>query len=120
MIGFISLILSGCAIYYHDPDSGAEHIWGFGHLAMKAAPPADGKKALIRRVTLAGMALGMDNGSLGISIGWDQRERIIVYDENTAITIQRPPSNDFFNFIIKSYPSSINIYENNTIQMVPP
>jgi hypothetical protein len=102
----------GCAIYYRDADSGAEHIWGFGHLAMKATPPLEGKQALIRRATLTGIALGVDDGSLGLSLGWDQRERIIVYDENTALTIQRPPSNDFFYFKIGTYPLEINSTNN--------
>jgi hypothetical protein len=100
--------VAGCAIYYRDADSGAEHIWGFGHLAMKATPPLDGKQALIRRATLAGVALGIEDGSFGMSVGWDQRERIIVYDENTALTIQRPPSNDFFYFKIGSYPFELD------------
>ncbi len=94
----------GCAIYYRDEETGAEHIWGFGHLAMKATPPLDGKQALIRRATLTGVALGIEDGSLGMSIGYDRRERIIVYDDNTALTIQRPPSNDFFHFKIGTYP----------------
>jgi len=100
--------LIGCAVYYRDRESGADHIWGFGHLAMKATPPLDGKQALIRRATLTGIALGIDDGSFGMSVGWDQRERIIVYDENTALTIQRPPSNDFFYFKIGSYPFELD------------
>ena len=96
--------MSGCAIYYRDADSGAEHIWGFGHLAMKATPPLEGKQALIRKATLTGVAVGVDDGSFGLSIGWDQRERLIVYKESTALTIQPPPSDDFFYFKIGSYP----------------
>jgi len=103
----VGFYVAGCAVYYRDRESGAEHIWGFGHLAMKATPPLDGKQALIRRATLTGIALGIDDGSFGMSVGWDQRERIIVYDENTAITIQRPPSNDFFYFKIGTYPSNL-------------
>lgn len=99
-----SLILPGCAVYYRDRDSGAEHIWGFGHLSMKVIPPGEGKQAIVQRSTLTGAAVGIDNGSLGISVGYDQREHILIYDENLALTIQRPPSNDFFYFKIGSYP----------------
>ena len=97
-------LLSGCAVYYRDRESGAEHIWGFGHLSMKVIPPLEEKQALIQRTTLTGVAIGMDNGSLGMSVGFDQREHILIYDENVAITIQRPPSNDFFYFKIGTYP----------------
>ena len=94
--------MAGCAVYYRDRDSGADHIWGFGHLAMKVGPTLNEKQALIQRTTLPGVAVGMDNGELGLSFGWAQREHILIYDENTAISIQRSPSNDFFDFEIGS------------------
>ncbi|MGH7773247.1 MAG: hypothetical protein ACREQA_13555 [Candidatus Binatia bacterium] len=31
-------VLAGCAVHYLDPDTGAEHVWGFGHLVMKVQP----------------------------------------------------------------------------------
>lgn len=101
LIGFL---LSSCAIYYRDRDTGAEHIFGFGHLSVKTIPPHEGKQALVQRMTLTGIAVGMDNGSLGMSAGYDRREHILIYDENVAITIQRPPNNDFLNFKIGTYP----------------
>lgn len=100
----IELLMSSCAIYYRDRDTGAEHIFGFGHLSVKTSPPKEGKQALIQRMTLTGLAAGLDNGALGVSAGWDRREHILIYDENTAITIQRPPSNEFFYFKIGTYP----------------
>jgi hypothetical protein len=97
-------VFSGCAVYYRDRESGAEHIWGFGHLATKVTPPLEGKKALIQKMTLTGVAVGIDNGSLGISVGYDEREHLLIYDENTAISIQRPPSDDYLFFKIGTYP----------------
>lgn len=105
----VSLHVCGCAVYYRDRESGAEHIWGIGHLAMKVAPTSNEKQALIQRTTLPGLALGLDNGELGISIGWAQREHIFIYDDSTALTIDRPPSNDFFEFKIGSYPAKTSV-----------
>ena len=104
LLVLVGLLLSGCAVYYRDRDTGAEHIWGFGHLAVKTVPPNEGKQALVQQMTLTGFAIGMDNGSLGVSAGYDRREHILIFDENTAITIERPPSNDFFNIKIGTYP----------------
>lgn len=98
------LLLPGCAVYYHDRAAGIDHIFGFGHLSMKVTPPEEEKQAIVRRATTTGFAVGMDNGSLGMSVGYDQREHILIYDENVAITIERPPSNDFFQFRIGTYP----------------
>ncbi|NKB82590.1 MAG: hypothetical protein GKS05_12020 [Nitrospirales bacterium] len=96
--------VAGCAVYYRDRESGAEHIWGFGHLAMKVTPPLEGKKALIQQMTLTGVAVGTDNGSFGVSVGYDEREHLLIYDANTAIAIRRHPSNDFFYFKIGTDP----------------
>lgn len=109
-----SAFFSGCAIYYRDRDSGAEHIWGFGHLSLNVTAPSEGKQAIIQRATLTGISASMDDGSLGISAGYDRREHIIIYDENTVITIQRPPSNDFFYFKIGSLPIELNKESNIT------
>jgi len=95
LLGF-PISMSGCAIYYHDAKTGAEHIWGFGHLVTKVTPPADGKQAVIRRATLTGLALGVEDDSFGFSAGWDRRERITVYDGNTFLAIQRPPATTSF------------------------
>lgn len=102
----IGLLLSSCVRYYDD--SGAEHIWGFGHLVLKVATPAKEKQAIMQRSTITGIAVGLDNGSFGLSLGWDQRERILIYDENTAISIQRHPSNDFLRFDIGTYPPNLD------------
>jgi len=108
----LGTVMSGCAVYYRDRASGAEHIWGIGHLSMKVAAPYEEKQAVIQRSTLTGIAAGMDNGSLGVSVGHDQREHILIYDQNTVITIQRPPSNDFFYFKIGSMPIEVDASAN--------
>lgn len=114
ILALLSLLLSGCAIYYRDRDTGAEHIFGFGHLSVKTIPPHEGKQALVQRMTLTGLAAGLDNGSLGVSVGWDRREHILIYDENVAVTIQRPPSNDFFYFKIGTYPPDLGVKAEST------
>ena len=110
----MGIILSSCAVYYRDRDTGAEHIWGFGHLAVKTIPSHEGKPALIQRMTLTGIAVGTDNGSLGVSAGYDRREHILIFDENAAITIERHPSNDFFYFKIGTYPSDLETPQETT------
>jgi hypothetical protein len=96
--------IPGCAIYYRDAETGAEHIWGIGHLATKVTVPEDGKQALIRQATVAGVAIGMEEGVVGMSAGWDQRERIVIYDENASIAIQRTEDDNFFLFKFGSQP----------------
>jgi len=92
--------ITGCSIYYHDPQSGEDHIWGIGHLAMKALPAADGKQAIARKTTLTGVSVGVEEGSLGLSVGWDRRERIEVFSQSTSLLLERPSNGDFFAFRI--------------------
>ena len=40
---------AGCAVYFHDVETGADHVWGFGHLAMKVAPESEGKQAVMKK-----------------------------------------------------------------------
>ena len=53
-LGVASVVSSGCAIKHYDASTGTEHLWGFGHLKMKAAPSAgivktrtDGQRLLV-------------------------------------------------------------------------
>lgn len=49
LIYFSSVVQSGCALHYYDTESGAEHIYGFGYLVMKAPPPQSGQRALMKQ-----------------------------------------------------------------------
>lgn len=103
----LGFLLSGCAVYYRDRDSGAEHIWGFGHLAVKTIPPHEGKQALVQRMTLTGLAVGLDNGSFGVSAGYDRREHILIPNNDRALTITPHHNDDYFYFKIGTYPSDL-------------
>lgn len=94
----LSFSISGCAIYYRDAETNAEHIFGFGHLAIKQSTPEEGKQAIFTQKTLTGFAIGLDDNNFGFSVGWDQRERVSIYDENTSISIQKPDNGNFFLF----------------------
>jgi hypothetical protein len=113
LIIMLILPLSGCAIYYQDAKTGAEHIWGIGHLATKVSAPEDGKQAVISKATLIGINFGVEEGKIGMSAGWDKRERIMIYDENTSISIRRPENDNFFLFNFGSQPFTPTLPGNN-------
>jgi hypothetical protein len=82
--------LAGCAVHYHDPATGADHVWGFGHLVMKAAPPRDGQRAVVRRVALLGVSLGVQDRQPYLTVGWDDRQRLDIVDEDAALALEGP------------------------------
>ncbi len=47
VFGLILWTTTGCAVHYYDPKTGAEHIWGVGHLVMKVSAPNEGVRAVV-------------------------------------------------------------------------
>ena len=84
--------LAGCAIHYSDSITGAQQVWGFGHLAMKATDTSARKKAVVRGVTLFGVGLGLRDSSPFLIIGWERLQTIEMVDENTDLCLEGPDS----------------------------
>lgn len=99
ILGLLVLIMAmsiGCSVYYHDPKTGEDHLWGFGHLAMKTLPASGGTQAVATRATLTGVAVGVDQCTFAFSAGWDRRERIEFFGESVQLQLERPDNDDFF------------------------
>lgn len=103
------LPIHGCAIYYYDASTGAEHIWGVGHLATKITPPADGKQAILRQATLTGFSVGIEEDSFAVSLGRESRERMTIYNADTLLSIENPNDHDIFLYRIGSFPKHTEI-----------
>ena len=78
-------VFSGCAVRYSDPVTGTEHLWGFGHLKMRAiplkgdAPPfTNAVIAFVTGVRTVGLTVGVGEDSRGIAAGWDSRSRLVI------------------------------------------
>ena len=103
-VGFILVCLGtlpSCALHYYDPKTGAEHVWGVGHIAMKVTPPKDGHQAAVRGTDLLGVSAGQADEGLYLSLGWDHRRHVEILDPNTAVGLEWP-SGDFFNVRVGS------------------
>lgn len=93
LLGIATLwILAGCAIHYSDSTTGAEHVWGFGHLAMRVTDTSAHKKAIVRGITLFGVGLGLRDNSPLLIIGWERLQTVEVVDENTDLHLEGPDS----------------------------
>jgi len=88
-------LLAGCAIHYYDKESGTEHLWGFGHLKMKAPPPNEGVQAVVTGTETLGFNVGAGEEDYHIGAGWDYRRRIVI-SSNAAVRLEWPNRN-FFN-----------------------
>jgi hypothetical protein len=81
---------SGCAVHYYDKETGTEHLWGFGHLRMKAAPSND---AVVRSVVTGTETLGFSvsagEENRGIGLGYDNRKKMNVLDD-ASVALEFP------------------------------
>ncbi len=81
-------MLQGCTVYYYDPKTGAEYVWGIGHMAMKATVPQEGHRAVVRRTDVFGIATGISDEGGYLALGWDGVQRVNILDANTAVNLQ--------------------------------
>ena len=97
MIWLVALALGagGCAVHYFDTKTGTEHLWGFGHMKMKAAPPNEGVQAVVKGTETLGCDIGGGQAEYHVGLGWDYR-RLIIISSNASVRLEWPNA-DFFN-----------------------
>lgn len=95
LAGVVAL-LSGCAVQYYDPDTGTTHVWGFGHLSMKASPPNEGVQAVVRATSILGLSVGRTGDRTYLTLGYDSEQQTDIVAESTAVRLEWP-AGDLFN-----------------------
>ncbi len=100
VLGLILWTTTGCAVHYYDPKTGAEHIWGVGHLVMKVSAPDEGVRAIVRSSETIGVTLSNRDGP-AVTMGWEKWQQLEIVDANTAIRLERPQG-DFVNIRVGS------------------
>lgn len=95
----VLIVTGGCALHYYDEDTGAEHVYGFGHMVMKVSAPKAGHQAVVTGTDLIGLGIGRNADGGYLSLGWDNRRRIEIIDQNTAVDLIWPDA-DFLNMRI--------------------
>ena len=103
----LPFFLHGCAIHYFDSETGTEHLWGVGHMKMKVAAPNEGLQAVVRGVEVLGLGIGRDDGYGYVALGWHNRQRLDILDENASVRLEWC-GNDFANVRVGSeFPKSL-------------
>ena len=86
---------SGCAIQYFDPETGTEHLWGFGHMRMKVGKVNEGVQAIVTGTDTLGIAAGSVASERRITVGWERVSRFRVVDADSSVRLEWP-STDLF------------------------
>jgi len=90
-------LMSGCAIQYYDKATGEEHLWGLGHLKMRAVPQRQDQSpftnavmAYVTGVDTFGLNIGVGENLTGINAGWDSHSRVIIKQDNSSFYLLWP------------------------------
>lgn len=91
-LGLIGIIIlsSGCAVHYYDSDTQSEHVWGIGHMMLKASTPRENLKATVRGTALSGLSIGVGDPGTSLTIGWEKRQLVEITDKSTAVRLEWP------------------------------
>jgi H+/Cl- antiporter ClcA len=95
LLSLIACQMCGCALHYYDRKTGIEHVWGIGHLRMKARQPAEGVRAVVTGSTTIGARVSVGEENASTTIGFAMSNRIVVQDDS-AVRLEWPDSS-FFN-----------------------
>ncbi len=99
----IVVFVPACAITYFDEETGVAHIWGFGHMKMKASAPLEECRATVAGVETLGLALGVGAQDYYVLLGWDNRRLLRILHRDTSVRLEWP-SSDFFDIRVGSEP----------------
>lgn len=91
----ILALTSGCAFQYYDADTQTDHIWGFGHMAMKAEPPSEDVKAVVKGSQIIGFSVGTRKEQQFLTFGYENAQRLEVVHPDTALRLEWPDSDLF-------------------------
>ena len=84
-------------MHYYDKDTGTEHLWGFGHLKMRAVPQrgdeppfTNAVMAFVTGTRTLGLNLGVGDDFGGLAAGWDSHSRVVIAAEDSHFYLLWP------------------------------
>lgn len=96
LFAVVIINLQACAVHYYSPKTKTEHLWGFGHMKMKAAASNEGIKSVMFSTSVLGLGVSKMDSRFSFVTGWEQQQRLEVIDESMAVRFEWP-KNDLFN-----------------------
>lgn len=84
-------------MHYYDKSTGTEHLWGFGHLKMRAVPQlkdqppfTNAVMAFVTGTRNFGIQLSVGEDFGGLVAGWDSRSRMVIHGDNAHFSLLWP------------------------------
>lgn len=116
LLGISLPMMTGCALHYFDEQTGTEHVWGIGHMKMKATKPNEGLQTVVHGTDVLGLSVGKADKQSYFTVGWHRLEFIDILADSTSVRIEWPNSS-FFNVRVGSeFPSDPRFSEGSRSQ----
>jgi len=105
LASFLTLLspTPGCAIHHYDARTQTEHVWGFGHVALKVQREDGAVQGTLRRWESLGLVVGRDAREAVLGLGWVRRDRLEALRPDASIFVEGPFS-DFLDLRIGGEP----------------
>lgn len=92
---------SGCAIHHYDAKTGTEHVWGFGHVAMRSVAANEGLQGVVSSTEFLGLVFSSSPQESFFSAGYSKQQRLHIIDADAAFRLEWPTA-DLLNVRIGS------------------
>jgi|WetSurMetagenome_2_1015567.scaffolds.fasta_scaffold145823_2 hypothetical protein len=103
LLTLVMAAAAGCAVQYYNPVTQIDHLWGFGHLKMKVAPPSEGVQATVKGAAVLGVSVKIAADDTHLAVGWDKTSQMLVMSEGASVRLEWP-KNDLFSVRVGSRP----------------
>lgn len=81
-------MLCGCAFYYHDTETNTQHVYGFGHMAVRVTPSKEEVQAVITQQQFLGISAGSAQGKGGFCLGWCKQQELSACKESVSLRVE--------------------------------
>lgn len=88
--GILVLALTGCAVNYSNPHTGAQHLWGLGQLGLKTDSVGEAWMSVTTGSRIPGLCMDFGPRHLGLSFGFLIRQETVVVETNRLPEIHGP------------------------------
>jgi len=102
-----SIYISGCAINYYDADTGAQHLFGIGHMVMKIEQGESRPVAVFSGLSTIGVAAGSTVDGYSFNGGWAYHQSIHVLRHDASFNMLWPNA-DWLNIKVGSWPDQLS------------
>ena len=101
----VAVLVSGCAVNYSSPATGAEHLWGLGQMQFMTNRVGTNLVAVTTGTRVPGLCLELGRNHFGLALGYLVREKADVAEASRLAETEPPSGHSPAALASEEYPS---------------